>query len=333
MRRGRLAGLLCLVTIVCVIGTAARAQDSVPVKASGQAPSQVWHDCVDCPALVTVPAGRFTMGSDLDGEAGRPEGPAREVRIARRFALGLTEVTNKEFARFVAETGYRVEAGCRVQTAPSGPGLKAGWRDESAAGWQAPGFSQPATEDMPVVCVGRVDALAYVRWLSARTGHAYRLPSEAEWEYAARAQSSGIYSWGNNADLGCAYANLYDRRARALQDFGWGYADCDDGYAELAPVGRLKPNGFGLHDMLGNVWEWVADCYRLTYDGAPSDGRAVAGDASCDKWSVRGGGWMTRPTRNRVTFRGRDPNDARYSYFGFRVARDLKDGEITMPHP
>jgi formylglycine-generating enzyme required for sulfatase activity len=85
--------------------------------------------------------------------------------------------------------------------------------------------------------------------------------------------------------------------------------------------------------MLGNVWEWVADCYRLTYDRAPSDGRAVAGDAGCDKWSVRGGGWMTRPTRNRLTFRGRDPNDARYSYFGFRVARDLKDGEITMPHP
>ena len=333
MRRVLLAGLLCLGADIFGMGSAAQAQVPTSVNAAGRHSAPAWRDCVDCPAVVTLPAGQFTMGSDLDGEAGRPEGPAREVRIARRFALGLTEVTNKEFARFVAETGYRVEAGCRVQTAPSGPGLKAGWRDESAAGWQAPGFSQPATEDMPVVCVGRVDALAYVRWLSARTGHAYRLPSEAEWEYAARAQSSGIYSWGNNADLGCAYANLYDRRARALQDFGWGYADCDDGYAELAPVGRLKPNGFGLHDMLGNVWEWVADCYRLTYDRAPSDGRAVAGDASCDKWSVRGGGWMTRPTRNRLTFRGRDPNEARYSYFGFRVARDLKDGEITMPHP
>ena len=151
MTRGRFARLLCLVTIGCVIGTAARAQTTVPVKASGQAPMPVWQDCPDCPALVTVPAGRFNMGSDLDGEAGRPEGPVREVRIARPFALGLTEVSNKEFARFVAEAGYRVEAGCRIQTAPSGPGRKAGWRDEAAAGWQAPGFSQPATEDMPVV--------------------------------------------------------------------------------------------------------------------------------------------------------------------------------------
>lgn len=268
------------------------------------------------------------MGSDTDGEAGRPEGPAREVRIARPFALGRTEVTVEQFARFVADSGYRVAPGCRVQAAASSTAVKAGWRDDPTAGWQAPGFSQPVTADMPVVCVGRVDALTYVRWLSAQTGHTYRLPTEAEWEYAARGGSHGIYSWGSNADLGCAYANLYDRSARALQDFGWGYADCNDAYPELAPVGRLKANGFGLHDMLGNVWEWVADCYRLTYDGAPSDGAAVVGDARCEKWAVRGGGWMTRPTRNRLTFRGRDPNDARYSYFGFRVARDLDSGAL-----
>ncbi|MFM8516629.1 MAG: formylglycine-generating enzyme family protein [Nevskiaceae bacterium] len=319
MRRTVFAGLQCLAIVVLGLGASVRAQTLGPS----------WRDCADCPELVTVPAGRFLMGSDLDGEAGRPEGPVREVRIARAFALGLTEITVEQFARFVAVSGYRVAPGGRIQGAASVPAGKVGWRDEPTAGWQAPGFSQPATKDMPVVCVGRVDALAYVRWLSAQTGHAYRLPSESEWEYAARGGSAGIYSWGSNADLGCGQANLYDRRARALQDFGWGYADCDDGYAELAPVGRLKANGFGLYDMLGNVGEWVADCYRLTYDGAPSDGSAVAGDAGCEKWSVRGGGWMTRPTRNRLTFRGRDPNDARYSYFGFRVARDLDHRDLT----
>lgn len=332
----RLAGLALVSFGFNVIGlsqeTAATPNAARPNKATSHI-GQPWRDCAECPAVVTVPAGRFVMGSDLDGEAGRPEGPTREVRIARPFALGVTEVTVEQFARFVAATGYRVAPGCRIQDAATGSATKVGWRDDPSAGWQAPGFSQPATTDMPVVCVGRVDALAYVQWLSTRTGKAYRLPSEAEWEYAARGGGIGIYAWGNNADLGCAHANLYDRRARNAFDFGWSYADCDDSYVELAPVGRFKPNGFGLHDMLGNVWEWVADCYRLTYDGAPNDGSAVAGDARCEKWSVRGGGWMTRPSRNRLTFRGRDPNDARYSYFGFRVARDLASGEMTIRQP
>ena len=104
--------------------------------------------------------------------------------------------------------------------------------------------------------------------------------------------------------------------------------DCDDGFAEIAPVGKFKPNSFGLHDMIGNVWEWTADCYRATYDKTPTDGSPEPAAADCDNWSVRGGGWMTRPSRQRLSFRGRDPNDAHYSYFGFRVARDLSANEI-----
>ena len=179
------------------------------------------------------------------------------------------------------------------------------------------------SEDLPVVCVSYADATAYVSWLAKISDKTFRLPSEAEWEYAARAGGTGIYPWGNNTDLGCLHANVYDRSARKLQDFGWSFADCDDGYAELAPVGRFKPNAFGLHDMTGNVWEWTADCYLTTYDTTPRDGSAVPASADCARWTVRGGGWMTRPSRNRITFRGRDPIDARYSYFGFRVARDL----------
>lgn len=287
------------------------------------ATEQSFRDCPQCPVMQVVPAGRFTMGSE-DGEPGRPEGPMREVRIERPFALGKFEVTVAEFRRFVADTGYEVARGCRTQLPVAPAGERTNWQDNPEHGWQNPGFVTALLEDMPVVCVGRVDALAYAQWLARTTGQAYRLPSEAEWEYAARAGSSGIFHWGNNEDLGCEFANQYDRSGRRLQDFGWGYANCDDGYAELAPVGRLKSNAFRLHDMLGNVWEWTADCYRLTYDGAPSDGTAVLAQGDCDRWSVRGGGWMTRPSRQRITFRGRDPNDARYSYFGFRVARDLR---------
>lgn len=285
-------------------------------------------DCADCTPLVVVPPGRFQMGSD-DGEKNRPEGPIHEVRIARPFALGRYEVTLREFRRFATATGYRVSPGCRVQAqqvdARSG---RVEWRDDPAGSWQQPSFSQPQPEDSPVVCVGRIDAMAYARWLADSTGKPYRLPSESEWEYAAGAGLRAAYSWGNNQDLACEFGNFYDRAGRKSSDFGWGFVDCDDDYPEIAPVGKFRPNRFGLHDMLGNVWEWTADCYRLTYDRTPRDGRPEPAAADCNNWSVRGGGWMTRPSRQRVTFRGRDPNDAHYSYFGFRVARDLTDAEI-----
>lgn len=285
-------------------------------------------DCADCAPMIVIPAGRFLMGS-TDGDANRPEGPVHEVRIAQPFALGQFEVTLAEFRRFVAATGHRVPDGCRVHAAGvSADSGRVEWRDDPEASWLAPRLQRGHPENAPVVCVGRVDALAYAAWMARRTGKRYRLPSEAEWEYAAAAGARTAFSWGNNPDLGCGYANLYDRAARKAADFGWGYVDCDDGFAEIAPVGRFKPNAFGLHDMLGNVWEWTQDCYRVTYERTPRDGSAEPAAADCTQWSVRGGGWMTRPSRQRLTFRGRDPNDAHYNYFGLRVARDLSRDEI-----
>ena len=281
------------------------------------------RDCDVCPTLVVVPRGRFEMGSESDGEAERPETPVHTVRIARPFALGKFEVTRGEFRAFVAATGYWVAPGCRVQEQTLGARGRLEWRDDPSASWQSPGLTLPITDDMPVTCVGRIDALAYVEWLSRTTGQRYRLPSESEWEYAARAGAHGSYPWGSNPDLACKHGNLYDRSSHARLEFGWSYVDCEDGYVELAPVGRFQPNGFGLFDMIGNAYEWTADCYRKTYDGAPTDGSPVT-EERCALWSVRGGSWMTRPSRNRLTFRGRDPNDARYSYFGFRVARDVR---------
>ena len=279
-------------------------------------------DCVDCPVMVIVPRGTFLMGSE-DGEPNRPEGPVHRVRIARDFALSKTEVTVGQFRRFVDASGYSVSPGCRVQERTLGTRGRIEWRDDLSKSWRDPATIGAQREDHPVVCIGRIDALAYAQWLGGLTGQRYRLPSEAEWEYAARAGQPGIYHWGNNADTGCGFANVYDRSSRAVLDFGWGFVDCDDGFPELAPVASLRPNAFGLHDMLGNVWEWTQDCYAENYARTPRDGSAQRPAGECKLWSVRGGGWMTRPSRNRLTFRGRDPNDAHYSYFGFRVARDL----------
>ena len=285
---------------------------------------QILRDCSECGDFVVIPRGSFVMGSDTDNEKSRAEGPAHVVRLDYSFALGRTEVTLGQFRRFVAATGYEVAPGCRVQQRQIGPTGKVEWRDDARKSWRDPGFAKPPNGDEPVVCVGHLDAVAYAKWLSQSTGQTYRLPSEAEWEYAARANATGVYFWGSNPDNGCAYANLYDRTARAAADFGWSYADCEDGFAELAPVAHFKPNSFGLFDMIGNAWEWTADCYHEFYDAqVPRDGRAAKDDPQCVNRSVRGGGWMTRPGRQRISFRGRDPNNAHYSYFGFRLARDL----------
>jgi formylglycine-generating enzyme required for sulfatase activity len=285
-------------------------------------------DCAECGPLIVVPAGRFTMGSN-DGEGNRPEGPIHEVRIAQPFALGQYEVTLQQFRRFVAATGHVVSLGCRVQariaSANSG---RVEWLDDPTASWERPAFTSAQPENSPAVCVGRIDALAYSAWLAKLTGKPYRLPSEAEWEYAAGGGAGMAFSWGNNPDRGCEFGNLYDRAGRKANDFGWSFVDCDDGFAEIAPVGKFKPNKWGLYDMLGNVWEWTADCYRVTYVKTPRDGSPEPAATDCVNWSVRGGGWMTRPSRQRVSFRGRDPNDAHYSYFGFRVARDLSREEL-----
>ncbi|MCP5472056.1 MAG: formylglycine-generating enzyme family protein [Sinobacteraceae bacterium] len=284
------------------------------------------RDCPDCPEMVIVPPGQFDMGSN-DGEKTRPEGPIHRVTLARAFALGRTEVTVAEFRRFIAATGHKVPPGCRVQETAIGPRGRVEWRDDPSKGWSDPGFSEPLRDDMPVVCIGHDDAEAYARWLASATGKPYRLPSEAEWEYAARAGSTTPFPWGSNSDNGCPHANLYDRSGRQHLDFGWSFVDCDDGFRELAPVGQFLPNAFGLYDMIGNAWEWTADCHREFYDPSFDDGGVVPPPPDCQRWTVRGGGWMTRPSRQRVTFRGRDPKATHYSYFGFRVARDLVNGE------
>ncbi|MBT9470541.1 MAG: formylglycine-generating enzyme family protein [Pseudomonadota bacterium] len=274
------------------------------------------RDCPTCPELTVVPAGQFVMGAD-GGEEGRPEGPPHQVTIRNAFALATHETTQAQFERFVAKTGYQVPPGCDVW--PKGKVAFA------VANWRAPGYDRAPRPRDAVVCVSWTDAKAFTAWLTKTTGKPYRLPTEAEWEYAARAGAKTAFPWGEDVD--CRYTNTYD--AAGAGRFNWAAASCDDGEATVSEVGRYPANAFGLRDMIGNVWEWTEDCYIAPYPADHATDVAVqpAAGETCGRRAVRGGSWATRPDRNRVAFRGRDPVDARYFMFGFRVARDLTPAE------
>lgn len=281
-------------------------------------------DCPTCPEVVVVPAGSFAMGTppsnfELDNTGrGKAEAGLMKISIAQSFALGRTEVTRSQYAAFVKATNYDPATKfCRVWDL-------AGQRFVDAPGrtWRDPGLLTTQRDDHPVTCVSWDDANAYVAWLSAATGKHYRLPSEAEWEYAARAGSGKRRFWSDDAADGCAYANTYDLTARRAYPLAWGHVTCADGFSDVAPVGSLLPNAFGLQDMIGNVWEWTADCFTTSKVGRPKDQRAWVWDA-CPERALRGGAWMSAPNRARSGLPAGDPPGDRYSFLGFRVARDL----------
>ena len=187
------------------------------------------------------------------------------VVFRQPFALGRREITRGEYARFIADSGHEPQAGCRLWDAEL-----ARFSEDGRRGWQDIG----AADDLPASCISFADAQAYVQWLSEKAGARYRLPSEAEWEYAARAGSQALRPWGDDAEDGCDFANTYDLVAAARFRLGWPEARCRDGHADLAPVGQLAAKAFGLQDMIGNVREWVQDCATGSYVGRPRDGRA-----------------------------------------------------------
>jgi formylglycine-generating enzyme required for sulfatase activity len=229
-------------------------------------PGQSFYECADCPWMVVVPAGEFMMGSPKEEEGHQSnEEPQHKVSIRQRFAFSRFEVTFEEWDACVTL------GGCAYQ--PSDQGWGRGTR--------------------PVINVNWVDAHQFVAWLSTRTGKSYRLLSEAEWEYAARAGSDKSYSWGdeigrNNANCnGCG--SQWDNK-------------------QTAPVGSFALNKFGLHDMHGNVWEWVEDCWHPNYQGAPNDGSAWTARGNCEIRVVRGGSWSANPQSLRAADRGWNPN-------------------------
>jgi formylglycine-generating enzyme required for sulfatase activity len=253
-----------------------------PMQEKALKPNRPFKECAHCPEMVVVPAGKFSMGSPAS-EPGRSadEGPQHTVTLARPFAVGRFEVTFDEWGACAAD------GGCNGYQ-PSDEGWGRGRR--------------------PVVNVSWDDANAYAAWLSKKTGKSYRLLSESEYEYAARAGRQTAYPWGNA--VGTNKANCHSCGSR------WDAR-------ETAPVGSFAANAFGLYDMVGNVREWTEDCYHDSYNGAPADGSAWTEGANCYNRVVRGGSWLLAPAFLRTASRYWFTADYRLRYLGFRVARTL----------
>ena len=275
-----------------------------------------FRDCPGCPELVVVAAGSFDMGSpSYEGGRDDDEGPVHGVTLSESFAVGVYEVTRGEWGRFVSETGY--ESGGSCWTYEGGE-----WKDRTGRGWRNPGFSQ--SDVHPVVCVNWGDARAYVEWLSSEAGEGYRMLSESEWEYVARGGSSTSRYWGGSESGQCSHSNGADSTLKSgYRDWKWSSASCADGYVHTSPVGSFRANGFGLHDVMGNVWEWVEDCWHESYRGAPGDGSAWTSGGDCGSRVLRGGSWFSGPGSLRSAGRGRFATGDRSNGIGFRVSRTL----------
>lgn len=261
----------------------------------------VIRDCPDCPEVVVVPSGAFVMGSSSSNPyRHEDEGPQVQVKI-RSFAIGKYEVTFDQWKACVAD------GGCDAYMPDD-----AGWGRGSR----------------PVIYISWKLANSYVSWLSKKTGHVYRLPSESEWEYVARAGTGTQFGYGDDISLICGYGNVADQSAP------WGSGvSCNDGYTYTAPVGQFRPNAFGVYDMIGNVSEWVADCYHASLAGEDSEGKPYL-DSNCTTHVAKGSAWglwnYAEPANAEVRLSARfgsgdneplggDSGDGD----GFRVAREL----------
>ena len=277
----------------------------------------------EAPQMMLIPAGSFRMG-DLNGGGYADEKPVRRVHVDA-FGLARHEVTVAQFRRFVQATGYKTDAekntggveGCyTIQDAELKWVASVNWRNASLKG-------RRQNADHPVVCVSWNDAQAYINWLNRELGEQYRLPSEAEWEYAARAGSTSKYPFGNDANQLCQWGNVADNTRLPSGDQWTNRVDCSDGYAFTAPVGSFKANAWGVQDMIGNAWEWTEDCWHDSYEDAPTDGSAWVRGGDCRYRVLRGGSFTVSPARLRSAYRLWLGAGLRISNYGFRLARTL----------
>lgn len=258
--------------------------------------------------MVRIAEGCFAMGS-APNEVGRHHDEMRHPVCVDEFSISRYEVTLGQYAAFVRETGRETPDGCHTY----GSG---GWAFRAGHSWRDPGYAQ--SDDHPVACVSREDALAYAEWLSGRWNRSYRLPTEAEWEYAARTGSAASRHWGDDAGRACRWGNVGDRTLnRHYREWVWTTHSCDDGHVHTAPVGSFRVNLYGLHDMAGNVWEWTCSSYDPGYRGA--EHRCAPGGRS---GVVRGGSWSNSPRWVRAAARFENRPDARFDLVGFRLAHN-----------
>ena len=295
-----------------------------------------FQDCESCPVMVEIPAGEFLMGSKPgESESQGDEVPDHTVTIDYAFAVGKYEVSVKEYQNFISATSATIDKGCYVRTtvptmtypdeglkekspAKDGSANLSDWIEDVGKHWRNPGF--PQEDNHPVVCVSWNDAVAYTTWLSQKTGKPYRLLSEAEWEYVARAGTETSRYWSEDEDF-CKYANVADFTLR--KEFpDWQGANCEDGSAYTARNGSFRPNAFGLHDILGNVLEWVDDCWVDNYADTPTDGSSWL-ENECSRKTIRSGSWFDGPRILRSANRYGYYKGGKNYTLGFRIARDV----------
>ena len=312
----RAIGLSAAAILLAAIAWFYARQALMPTKASAPAaaapiPGTLIRDCPTCAAMIVLPAARFQQGlAATDRGSPSYEKPQHWVNIVRPFAMSADLVTVEQYRQFIDATGRGMQ-GCDT--------YDGSWSYRPGNNWQNPGFAQSGLH--PVTCVSWNDAVAYVQWFSAKTGHQYRLPSASEWEYAARAGGETVYPWASNGSNACAFANVADASA-ARRYPGWTAFACDDGYANTSPVGSFKANPLGLNDMLGNLLQWTLDCWHADYSGAPVDGSARV-DGDCSERELRGGSWFTSPSYVRANYRNHFAADYRTSSAGIRLVRDI----------
>ena len=244
------------------------------------------------PAMIHIKAGSFQMGSDHDDD---DEKPVHRVTISQEFYIGKYEVTVGEYRKFIISSNHNTSGSCWYYDNE--------WKESKTKNWDNPGFSQ--NEDSPVACVNYNDAKAYTQWLSKKTHQTYRLPTEAEWEYVARAGTTTKYSFGNSDS--------------SLGNYAW-YADNSN--KKTHKVGTKQPNSWGLYDIHGNVWEWCEDWYTDSYENTPKNG-TDNNSGSQNKKVLRGGSWYDSSDYSCSAFRDRVFAAGRYYSGGFRLAGTL----------
>ena len=308
--------------IIYLLGPLVRAANLGHVRLGESVPMQslsrrTFRDCEDCPEMVALSAGEFMMGSLEDEPWREPhEGLPRRVVIKKPIAIGKFEVTVDQFSTFVTET--RMSAGnlCRVIVGDNGKPGRSFIMGPPESSFREPGF--PVVGTHPAVCISWDDAERYVAWLKGRTGKPYRLPTEAEWEYAARAGTQTIYSFGNEPSTICAFGRFADPDS----SFPW-REGCGPAAAGPIPVGQLMPNPWGIFDMHGNAWEWVEDCWTPNTSEIPADGSPFSRPNGCSMRVIRGGSWANGPSRLRSAARREMGRWSHYNNVGFRIALSL----------
>ncbi len=291
-------------------------------------PGQTFTDAMKnggrSPQMVVVPHGAFRMGSaDDDRAAADNEKPQRNIRFDRGFAMSATEVTVGEFRRFINATGRKTRA-MRRGFSMAYDERSGNFARRSNVDWFSDYAGRLAGDDQPVLHISAKDADAYAKWLTEQTGKHYRLPSEAEFEYVLRAGGTGMWPWGDGAPpVGSGnFTGARDVSPNGTRRWSNAFNGYSDTYWGPAPVGHFKPNVWGLHDLSGNVGEWVADCWHDNYRRAPKDGAAWV-NPGCRTRVIRGGSWASSPAQTRSAWRAPAGVDNTNARVGFRVVRDI----------